>query len=167
MDAVPLHGVEAITLPGAVDAFCRLSDDHGKLGLDALLAPAIHYAEEGVPVAPRVAFDLPIAGACLQGHGLRHYMPTGAPLQAGQIFRATAQAKVLRKIAATGRDAFYTGEVAEDMLATLNTLGGQHTAEDFTDTHCDYAAPVSGGYQGTELIEHPPKRAGGYRDPVA
>ena len=54
---VPLRGVEAVTLPGAMDAFCRLSSDWGKLGLDRVLAPAIHYAEAGVPVAPRVAFD--------------------------------------------------------------------------------------------------------------
>ena len=37
---VPLRGVEAVTLPGAIDAFCRLSSDWGKLGLDRVLAPA-------------------------------------------------------------------------------------------------------------------------------
>jgi gamma-glutamyltranspeptidase/glutathione hydrolase len=59
MTAVPIHGIEAVTLPGAMDAFCRLSADWGKLGLDAVLAPAIRYADEGVPVAPRVACWLP------------------------------------------------------------------------------------------------------------
>ena len=56
-ESVPLHSAHAVTVPCAIDAFCRLSEDHGRLGLDALLAPAIRYAEEGVPVAPRVAFD--------------------------------------------------------------------------------------------------------------
>jgi gamma-glutamyltranspeptidase/glutathione hydrolase len=46
---MPLFGApEPITIPGAVDAFCRLSEDHGRLGLDAVLAPVIHYAEAGV-----------------------------------------------------------------------------------------------------------------------
>ena len=52
---VPLRSAHAVTIPGAVDAFCYLSETVGRLGLDALLAPAIHYAEQGVPVAPRVA----------------------------------------------------------------------------------------------------------------
>src|SRR6056297_3278056 len=96
-DAVPLHSAHAVTVPGAVDAFCQLSADHGKLGLDALLAPAIRYAEEGVPVAPRVAFDWPNAGAALQAHGLTHFMPSGTPPKAGQMFRAPGQAEVLRR----------------------------------------------------------------------
>ena len=50
---VPPRGVEAVTLPGAVDAFCRLSTDWGRLGLDRILAPAIHYADEGVPFVTR------------------------------------------------------------------------------------------------------------------
>ena len=54
---IPLGGVDAVTIPGAIDAFCRLSKDWGKLGLKAALGPAIHYAEEGVPDAPRASFD--------------------------------------------------------------------------------------------------------------
>ena len=54
---VPLRGIESVTLPGAIDAFCTLAESHGKLGIDRLLAPSIRYAEEGIPVAPRVARD--------------------------------------------------------------------------------------------------------------
>ncbi|MGL5010624.1 MAG: gamma-glutamyltransferase, partial [Paracoccaceae bacterium] len=57
LTAVPVGGIEAVTVPGSIDAFCALNGRHGRLGLDVLLAPAIRYAEEGVPVAPRVAFD--------------------------------------------------------------------------------------------------------------
>ncbi|SEL57980.1 gamma-glutamyltranspeptidase / glutathione hydrolase [Roseovarius azorensis] len=159
-DTVPLHSAHAVTIPGAIDAFCQLSADHGKLGLDALLAPAIRYAEEGVPVAPRVAFDWPTAGKALQGHGIAHFMPTGAPPRAGQIFRAPGQAEVLRRIARDGRAAFYEGEVAEDMLAALNATGGAHSAEDFAAQRCDYTTPVSGDYKGTNLVEHPPNGQG-------
>ncbi len=55
--AVPVYGVEAVTMPGAVDAFCRLSTDWGALDLAQVLAPAIGYFDAGVPVAPRVAHD--------------------------------------------------------------------------------------------------------------
>ena len=49
--------VHAVTVPGAVEAWCRLSEDHGKLGIDRLLQPAIQLARKGFIVAPRVASD--------------------------------------------------------------------------------------------------------------
>jgi gamma-glutamyltranspeptidase/glutathione hydrolase len=159
-DTEPLHSAHAVTVPGAIDAFCQLSADHGKLGLDALLAPAIRYAEEGVPVAPRVAFDWPTAGAALQGHGLTHFMPSGTPPKTGQMFRAPGQAEVLRRVAREGRTGYYEGEVAEDILATLNALGGTHTSADFAAQRCDYTTPVSGDYKGANLVEHPPNGQG-------
>lgn len=159
-ETMPLHEAHSVTIPGAVDAFCRLSQDHGKLGLDALLAPAIRYAEEGVPAAPRVAFDWPEAGKSLQGHGIRHYLLDGKPLQPGQVFRAPGQAEVLRRVAREGRDAFYQGEVADDMLAALNALGGVHSAHDFAATTSDYTIPVNGEYAGINLVEHPPNGQG-------
>jgi len=58
-DVIATYSADAVTIPGAVDAFCRLSKDWGKLGLRASLAPAIHYAEAGVPVADRVSRGQP------------------------------------------------------------------------------------------------------------
>ena len=159
-ETVPLHSAHAVTVPCAIDAFCRLSADHGRLGLDTLLAPAIRYAEEGVPVAPRVAFDWPVAGKALQGHGIAHYMKHGQPLATGDVFRAPGQAEVLRRIARDGRAAFYEGEVAEDMLAALRALDDVHTAQDFAAATSDYTGPVSGDYKGTTLVEHPPNGQG-------
>ena len=123
LKTVPLHGPEAVTIPTAIDAFCRLSNDHGKLGLDALLAPAIRYADEGVPLAPRVAFDLADASALLSGHGITHYTKGGKAYGMGDVMRFPGQAEVLRRIAKHGRDAFYTGEIAEDMVAALRERG--------------------------------------------
>lgn len=159
-ETVPLHSADAVTIPGAVDAFCRLSGDHGRLGLDAVLAPAIRYAEDGVPIAPRVAFDWPSASKALQGHGLTHFMPGGTPPEPGQLFTAPGQAEVLRRVARDGRAGFYEGEVAEDLLAALREQGGVHEAADFAATASDYTTPVRGGYQGVDLIEHPPNGQG-------
>ena len=159
LDAVPVYGVEAVTLPGAVDAFCKLSTDWGQLGLADTLAPAIHYAETGVPVAPRVAYDWAEASN-LQGAARAHYLNSGAPLCAGQIFRAPGQAEVLRRIARDGRAGFYEGEVAQDLIDSLRAMGGVHTLDDLAATGCTYGDPIRSAYRGLELLEHAPNGTG-------
>jgi gamma-glutamyltranspeptidase/glutathione hydrolase len=157
---VPENGPEAVTVPGAIDAFCHLSDTEGKIGLDSILAPAIHYAETGVPVAPRVAFDWQRDSAVLQGAAREAYLVGGKAPRPGQVFRAPGQAEVLRRIARDGRDAFYSGEIAEDMIAALTALGGTHTPDDFAATAATPVEPISGPYKGLELFEHPPNGQG-------
>ncbi len=160
-----LSGIEqgspaSVTVPGAIDAFCQLSETVGSLGLDAILAPAIHYAEQGVPVAPRVAFDWGRDAPVLNGNARDFFLIDGKTPKPGQVFRAPGQAEVLRRVAKDGRDAFYTGEIAEDMVATLNARGGLHTLEDFANTRCEATSPVSGSYKDVELVEHPPNGQG-------
>jgi len=157
---VPIHSAHAVTVPGAIDAFCYLSENVGKLGLDAVLAPAIHYAEHGVPVSQRVAFDWANDAGTLQGSAREHYLMGGSAPKSGDLFRAPGQAEVLRRIARNGRDAFYTGEVAEDMLAALSALGGTHTAEDFAAAACTPTTPIGGMYKDLEVVEHPPNGQG-------
>lgn len=74
--------------------------------------------------------------------------------------RFPGQAEVLRRISKNGRDAFYTGEVAEDMVAALRARGGIHTMEDFAAAESHYGTPISGTYGELELCEHPPNGQG-------
>lgn len=155
----PAHPA-SITVPGAVDAFCRMSELYGRLGLDRVLAPAIRYFDEGIPVAPRVAFDIATLADNLAPSGKAHYLSSGHPFSLGERFAMPGQAEVLRRIARNGRDAFYTGEVAEDMNAALKAIGGAHQLDDFAKTETTFADPISGSYRGTDLVEHPPNGQG-------
>lgn len=159
-DTMPLYDISAVTIPGAMDGFCRLHADHGQLSLAKVLAPAIHYADAGIPIAPRVALDYATSGDLLQGAGRHHYLHNDKPLPIGARFKAPGQAEVLRRVAAEGRAGFYEGEVLDDMLASLNALGGTHTAEDFANTACDYVTPLRSTYRDAELIELPPNGQG-------
>lgn len=160
MTEVPAWGVESVTLPGAVDAFCRLSSDWGRAGLAASLAPAIRYADEGVPVGPRTAFDWENRTLKLIGAANAAYLLNGKPPAAGQMFRAPGQAEALRRVAQLGRAGFYEGEVAADLIQSLRSHGGSHTLEDLAATACSWGDPVSGPYRGIEICEHPPNGQG-------
>ncbi|WP_370515240.1 gamma-glutamyltransferase family protein [Paracoccus sp. S-4012] len=160
IEAVPLHAAEAVTIPTAIDGFLRLLGDHGRIGVDAVLAPSIRYFDEGVPVAPRVAHDWPTYAKALHPAARGHFLPGGRAPRVGEIFALPGQAEVLRRIARDGRDGFYAGEVAEDMLAALSDAGGVHTADDLAAAAGEYCAPISTDYRGTELIELPPNGQG-------
>ena len=157
---VPTEGVLPVTVPGAVYAFCRLHADWGRLALEDVLAPGIRYAEEGIPVGPRTAFDWADDVPRLSGAARDFYLTGGQAPKPGQLFRAPGQAEVLRRIARDGRAGFYEGEVAEDMVTSLRAMGGVHTAGDFAATACAYTDPVSGDFRRHELVEHPPNGQG-------
>ncbi|SHH43303.1 gamma-glutamyltransferase [Cognatishimia maritima] len=151
---------ESITIPAAVDGLCQMSEKWGKLGLDTILQPAIHYAEEGVPVAPRVASDWKDDCGHLNEAARNFYLSDGKPLKTGDIFRAPQQAEVLRRIAKQGRSAFYSGEVAEDMVGSLRAAGGVHQLADFAALKAFETTPISGSYKAHDLLEHPPNGQG-------
>lgn len=158
--AMPVDGAEAVTLPGAVDAFCRLNADYGLMSLADVLAPAVHHAEAGVPVAPRVAADWAAGAERLRGAARAQLLPGGRAPRTGEVFRAPKQAEALRRIALDGRAGFYEGEVAEDMVAALREAGGTHTPDDFASVSGDWGTPLAGDYGGVELLEHPPNGQG-------
>jgi gamma-glutamyltranspeptidase/glutathione hydrolase len=160
LTVMPTRGVESVTVPGAMDAFCRLSQDWGRLGLSQVLAPAIRYAREGVPVAPKVAIDWAEDAGRLNGAARDFFLTGGEPPRQGQIFRAAKQAEVLEKVAAEGRAGFYQGGVAEDMVNSLRAIGGNHTMDDFAENAATYGDPVSGQFMGHDLFEHPPNGQG-------
>ncbi|MEM6307924.1 MAG: gamma-glutamyltransferase, partial [Pseudomonadota bacterium] len=157
---IGLGSVHSITVPGAIDGFCTLSQDYGQLPLDQVLAPTIHYATEGVPVAPRVAFDWAEAADRVQGSARDIYLQNGKAPETAAVFRAPGQAQVLRHIATHGRAGFYQGPVAQDMVDSLQSLGGLHTLDDFAQTKCTYHTPLSTTYHGVDMIEHPPNGQG-------
>lgn len=157
---MPEAGAQAVTVPGAVAAFAKLAERFGRLGLDRALAPAIRAAEDGIPVAPRAAFDWARSGADLTGAARAHYLPAGVPPTPGTLFRLPGQAAALRRIARDGAAGFYTGATAEEMVATLRAAGGAHTLEDFAAADADWGTPIRGSYRGSELIEHPPNGQG-------
>ena len=162
VDTIQIQSPHAVTIPGAIAAWAKLSEDHGSKGLDELLAPAIHYAENGFPVAQRVGADWANWMPKLMNDRVSSEVMTvdRKPPPIGSIFHQPLLAQTLRKIAAGGRDAFYTGEVAEDIVARLTELGGLHTLDDFADAQVEYVEPIQTTYKGHTIHECPPNGQG-------
>jgi gamma-glutamyltranspeptidase/glutathione hydrolase len=152
----------SVTVPGAVAAWERLLAAHGSRPLGELLQPAIRHAEEGFPVAPRVAWDWQRhrdrIGATEAGQTL--YMPGGKAPEAGRVLRLPALARTLRRIAEQGARAFYEGELAEKMVASLNAAGGWHEVEDFAAAAPEEVEPIHTRYRDVDVYECPPNGQG-------
>jgi gamma-glutamyltranspeptidase/glutathione hydrolase len=152
----------SVTVPGAIDGWTRLAADYGTMPLARLLAPAINLAEHGMVVAPRVAADWALHEARISHHAgaKAHLFKDGRVPREGEVMRFPALARTLGIIAREGREGFYAGEVAEDIVAELKALGGLHTLEDFATQRASYVTPISVTYRGVELWELPPSNQG-------
>ncbi|HXO89775.1 MAG TPA: gamma-glutamyltransferase, partial [Stellaceae bacterium] len=129
----------AVTVPGAVDAWCTFNREHGTIPLSELLEPAARAAEEGYVVTPRIAADWhrsreklrdPITAAL--------FLPGGKPPAAGDKMTNPPLAATLRRIGREGREAFYAGPVMHDIVSRLKSLGGLHEEADFADQRSNW-----------------------------
>ena len=156
------NSIHAVTVPGAIDAWEALLKNYGRLGLDRALARAIHYAENGFPVAARVAWDWARYVGKLQADpgATKHYLFDGKPPKEGDVIRFPALAQTLRTIGAKGARAFYEGEIADDMVKSIAARGSFLDAQDFAGHRGDAVAPISTSYRGLDLLEIPPNGQG-------
>src|SRR5271156_4684354 len=162
INSVPLTSAHAVSIPGSIDAWETILRDHGKFGLDTLLQPAIKAAEAGYVVAPRIAFDWNNQFEKLKKgtNTERYLLARGNPAVAGDVIRQPELGKTLRAIARGGRDAFYRGAIAEDMVETLRGIGGLHTLDDFAAHTTDTTSPIGTVYKGHDVWQCPPNGPG-------
>ncbi len=162
LDHVPLRGPLSWSVPGCVDGWYALHDRFGRLPMADLLSPTIRYAEDGFPVSPVIASMWYQATDLLaedQGAAAT-YLPGGRTPAAGALFRNPDLAHVLQVICEKGKDAFYRGEIAEEIVSTSRMLGGFFSLEDFADHTSTWVEPVSVPYRGVDVWELPPNTQG-------
>ena len=162
LTSIPDDSPHAVTIPGAVDAWCRLSADYGSKGLDEVLAPAIKAAENGFVVTPRAALDWARYANRIERHetGMAVYLPGGAAPVVGGKLSHPALGATLRRIAREGRTAFYEGSVADEIVSILKALGGLMEAEDLATARSDYVTPISADYRDHQIWQCPPNGQG-------
>ena len=152
----------SVIIPGAVDAWAQLNEDHGKMPLAELLQPAINYARNGYPITQRVHFDFTKAIDHLKSDDnlARVFLNNGKVPELGSIHKNAGLADALEIIAREGRDAFYKGALAHEMVETLQAKGGLHTLDDFASAKGTYEKTIKADYRGNTIHECPPQGQG-------
>jgi gamma-glutamyltranspeptidase/glutathione hydrolase len=149
---MPEHGPQSVTIPGAVDGWCKLLERFGTRPLAKLWEPAVNAARDGYPVGESIAGMWAIAAPLLNKFAtpelMKILLPNGKPPLPGQLVQFSALAATLERIGKEGREGFYAGPVAEAIAATLTSGGVTTAAADIARQHAEWVEPLSVRYRG-------------------
>ncbi len=161
-DMIPQRGALSVSVPGAVDGWFELHSRFGKIGMDAILEPAIAYARDGFPVTELIAYYLQRSAPVLSRfpNFTETYMPDGRMPEKGEIFRNPYLANTYEILATQGRDAFYKGDIARTIESYIREHGGFLTYEDMASHQSEWIDPVSTNYRGYDVWQLPPNGQG-------
>ncbi|MBO0792446.1 MAG: gamma-glutamyltransferase [Ktedonobacteraceae bacterium] len=159
---MPVFGVHSVTVPGCASGWGAAAQRFGRLGLAQSLAPAISYAEEGFAVGPglHAALTSGLKRPEMHRSWRTHFLPDGVVPPVGTIKRFPTLAQSLRVIAKDGPEAFYRGELAEQIASFFAREGGLITHEDLAAHQSDWVTPLSVPFAGLRVYELPPNTQG-------
>ena len=158
-------GGRSVGVPGTPRLLEVAHARHGKLPWAVLFEPAIELAEKGFPVSERLHRQTEqfkaLAAESVAGGYFFTFQKTAKPV--GTVLRNPELAATLRLIAAKGADAFYTGEVARDIVAAVrgHPNAGVMTLEDLAGYRVRDVEPLCGRYRDKVLCGMPPSSSGG------
>ncbi len=159
---VPAGGPLAVDVPGVVSGWHALLTRFGTRTMAEALAPAIHYARDGFPVAELVANEWAAAAPrlALDPAAAATFLPRGAAPAMGEIFANPRLAASLALIAEGGPEAFYRGPLAAAIAADMHSRDGLLTAHDFAAHTADWVDPIQTRYRDCDVHEMPPSTQG-------
>jgi len=135
MTEIPVFGPLSWSVPGAVDGWDQLRTRFGTMGWEELLSPAIECAEKGVEVPPTIGGFFQAAQATLSKHpdAAKTFLKDGRAPHAGDVFVNPYIAATYREIVKGGRDAFYKGRIAKEIVEFSEKNGGLFSMRDFAN----------------------------------
>ncbi|MBJ6128062.1 gamma-glutamyltransferase [Microvirga splendida] len=158
-------GGRSVGVPGTLRLLETAHKNWGKLSWQQVIEPAARLAEEGFAISPRLNGLLtqekylqndPVARAYF-------YEPDGTPKAVGTILKNPNFARTLRTVAEKGADAFYSGEIAQDIVATVTghpTNPGDMTLEDLKGYKVQEREALCGNYRVYRICGMGPPSSG-------
>jgi gamma-glutamyltranspeptidase/glutathione hydrolase len=161
---IPMYGPLSWSVPGCVDGWHELQRRFGTMKLAELLEPSIRYAEEGAPVPEMIARYWAKAAEdgrlAITAEARQTYLPDGHAPKAGTLFKNPNLARTFRTIADEGRDGFYKGRIAKEIVAFSARHGGLFTLRDFEEHSSTWVEPAGTSYRGHDVWQLPPPTQG-------
>ncbi len=161
-ETMPTKGILPITVPGAIDAWSVANQSLGRLPFAKLFVQAIDYAENGYVVSPVIANKWQDTEELLleTPEATEAYLIDGRAPRAGDVHTQPKLANSLRLVAEQGRDAFYQGAIAQEIVRFSDQHDGLLSLEDFANHTSEWVEPISANYRGYEVFEIPPNGQG-------
>jgi len=156
-------GALSAGVPGTVAGLALAEEKYGKLGLARVIAPAVHLARDGFPVSYGLSESLRQDGDRLAKFDAsrRIFLRDGRFYEPGEVFQQTELAGTLETIARRGAKGFYSGPVAQAIVATMQKYHGLITEPDLARYHPIIRQPLVGHFRGYEILSVPPPSSGG------
>ena len=157
-----LVGALAVGVPGSVAGMAEALRKYGTMSLHDVMQPAIRLARDGFVVDSALNRSLTYSATRIkQFAGGKVFYPNGAPPAVGSVFRQPDLARTLTLIADQGPAAFYTGPIADQIVAEMHHDGGIITKEDLARYRPIWRDALVGTYRGYTLYTMPPSSSGG------
>lgn len=160
-----LNGGLAAAIPGQPAALIYVAKNYGRLPLTKTLAPAIKLAREGFLVDKQFIrftnFRDRLEQIIKYPATAALFLKNGRPYRIDERLIQTDLAKTLELIAKKGREGFYTGKVAQQLVNGVNAAGGKWTLADLARYEVQVREPLIGAYHNMLIITAPPPSAGG------
>lgn len=162
LERVPGTGVNAATVPGAVSGYDALLQRFGNLTFKETFHRAAQLAEEGWGQSERRHRDIVSVQEKLRGDpdSDRTFLNGGRPPALYSVVRNPELAVALRLIQDHGRDVFYRGEIADAIVAKVQSSGGVMTKADLSEFESEWVEPISTNYHGYDIFQLPPPGQG-------
>ncbi|MDE1950760.1 MAG: gamma-glutamyltransferase [Burkholderiales bacterium] len=158
------YGALSVAVPGTVAGLETARTRWGSMAREALIAPALHYAERGFELDRGDVRLLHVASADFArdpASAAIFLHPDGRPYEAGETLVQKDLAQTLRRIVEHGAAGFYQGPVAQALVATVQAGHGLVTQADLDRYRTRELAPVECDYRGYHVVSAPPPSSGG------
>jgi gamma-glutamyltranspeptidase/glutathione hydrolase len=159
---IPETGPLSWSVPGCVDGWDQLLRRFGSKPLAEVLTPAIEYATGGFPVTEIIGGSWRSSERLLQAtpDAAKTYLQNNKAPRIGERMTNRYLAQTYRLLAKDGRDAFYKGPIARQLVEFSEQVGGLFTTRDFAEHSTTWVEPVSTTYRGRQVWELPPNGQG-------
>jgi gamma-glutamyltranspeptidase/glutathione hydrolase len=158
-----LIGALAAGVPGTVRGLYFAHQKYGNLPWERVLEVAIKYARNGFTVYEALHSSLKHKKKYFEmfPESMKIYFPNGETIEVGDTLRQLDLANTLEKISMFGDSVFYEGEIAEEIVRSVQHFGGILSTEDFKNYSARVRAPVKFDYRGYTVISMAPPSSGG------